>query len=180
MAPEAKINLRKATLHDVPLLQHWDTKPHVIDSDPNDDWHWEQELAHEPSWREQFIAHLDGTPIGFIQIIDPFEEESHYWENVPENLRAIDIWIGEAENLAKGYGTKMMQLAVEHCFKHPEVTAILVDPLESNTQAHRFYEKLGFRFVEKRLFGADRCLVYNLDRKDWNHRNKHAGNGLQV
>lgn len=32
------INLRPATLNDLTLLQHWDEQPHVIASDPNDDW----------------------------------------------------------------------------------------------------------------------------------------------
>ncbi len=32
------INLRPATIADTTLLQHWDEQPHVIESDPNDDW----------------------------------------------------------------------------------------------------------------------------------------------
>ena len=54
-----------------------------------------------------------------IQIIDPALEESHYWGDVPENLRAIDIWIGEETDLGKGYGTQMMQLALARCFGVP-------------------------------------------------------------
>jgi aminoglycoside 6'-N-acetyltransferase len=38
------ITLRTATIADLKLLQHWDEQPHVIDSDPNDDWYWEEEL----------------------------------------------------------------------------------------------------------------------------------------
>lgn len=30
--------LRPAAVDDVPLLRYWDTQPHVIASDPNDDW----------------------------------------------------------------------------------------------------------------------------------------------
>jgi aminoglycoside 6'-N-acetyltransferase len=32
------INLRSATSADVDLLRHWDEQPHVVNSDPNDDW----------------------------------------------------------------------------------------------------------------------------------------------
>jgi aminoglycoside 6'-N-acetyltransferase len=64
----------------------------------------------------------------------------------------------------------MMQLALERCFADPAVRAVLVDPLASNTAAHRFYERLGFRFVERRRFGADHCLVYRLDRPNENAR----------
>ena len=37
-------------------------------------------------------------------------------------------------------------------------------PHDANTRAHRFYERLGFRFVERRRFGRDDCFVYRLDR----------------
>jgi aminoglycoside 6'-N-acetyltransferase len=161
------IELRKATLGDLEILQHWDKQDHVNASDPNDDWNWHVELARDPHWREQLIAERDGRPIGFIQIIDPQLEESGYWGDVPSNLRAIDIWIGEKTELGKGYGTIMMTMALQRCFSHKNVTAVLIDPLEANTKAHRFYERLGFRFIEKRTFGEDACLVYRLERKEW-------------
>jgi aminoglycoside 6'-N-acetyltransferase len=83
---------------------------------------------------------------------------------VPPNLRAIDIWIGEAADLNRGYGTTMMRMAIERCFADPTVTAIINDPIAGNTRAHRFYERLGFRFVERRRFGRDDCFVYRLER----------------
>lgn len=58
---------------DQELLERWDSQPHVIESDPNDDWNWSVELARSPSWGEV---------------------ESH--------LRAIDIWIGEEKHLGRG------------------------------------------------------------------------------
>lgn len=161
------INLRPATSADLNLLQHWDEQPHVIASDPNDDWHWEVELDCTPDWREQLIAEINGRAIGFIQIIDPAREESHYWGEVATNLRAIDIWIGEATDLGKGYGTKMMQLALARCFADPTVTAVLVDPLVSNTRVHRFYERLGFQCVDRHQFGEDDCFIYRLSRENW-------------
>ncbi len=164
---EKQIRLRKASLADLALLRHWDEQKHVLESDPNDDWNWEYELQREPSWREQLIAERRGRPIGFIQIIDPAREESHYWGDIPDGLRAIDIWIGELNDLGKGYGTEIMRLAINQCFEDPQVSAILLDPLESNTRAHRFYERLGFRLLKKQRFGGDDCFVYKLMREDW-------------
>lgn len=158
------MKLRHATLDDLPMLRRWDAEPHVVASDPNDDWDWEAELAHRPAWREMLIAESDGRPVGFLQIIDPALEETHYWGDVPPGLRAIDIWIGEAADLGRGLGTQMMRLAIARCFAAPAVSAILIDPLATNVRAHRFYERLGFRFVERRRFGDDECFVHRLER----------------
>ena len=158
------MTLRPAAPADAPLLRRWDEAPHVVASDPNDEWGWESELARSPDWREQLIAEVDGRPVGFLQIIDPAREESRYWGEIGDGLRAIDLWIGDAADLGRGYGTRIMQLALERCFADPAVRAVLIDPLASNTAAHRFYERLGFRFVERRRFGADDCFVYRLDR----------------
>ncbi|MFK7908903.1 MAG: GNAT family N-acetyltransferase [Chitinophagales bacterium] len=161
------LQLRKTKPTDLPTLQHWDKQEHVIESDPNDGWNWEVELTREPDWRQQLIAEINEKPIGFIQIIDPAKEETHYWGDIEANKRAIDIWIGEQENLGKGYGTQMMQLALEICFADLEVNEVLIDPLESNTKAIRFYKKLGFVFKEKRQFGGDRCEVYSISKERW-------------
>ncbi|MEM9857266.1 MAG: GNAT family N-acetyltransferase [Bacteroidota bacterium] len=160
-----QICFRKASIDDLDLLEYWDTKPHVIACDPDDDWDWERELLHEPLWREQLVGELDGRPIGFVQIIDPAEEESHYWGEVSPHLRAIDIWIGEESDLNKGYGTEMMKQAIERCFSKPEVSAILIDPLATNVKAHRFYKRLGFTFQEKRTFEGNECFIYRLPRR---------------
>ena len=161
------MTLRPATPNDLALLRHWNDQPHVVASNPNDDWAWEVELERSPDWREQLIAKVDGRPAGFVQIIDPALEESHYWGNVPLGLRAIDIWIGEEADLGKGYGTEMMRLALVRCFEDPAVSAVLLDPLTNNVRAHRFYERLGFQFVQRRRFGKDECFVYRLERSHY-------------
>ncbi len=161
------ITLRPARPDDLAILRFWDTQEHVIASDPNDDWDWEYELFRDPFWREQLMAELDGEPLGFIQIIDPQLEDSHYWGEIGPHKRAIDIWIGLAKNLGQGYGTRMMQLALDKCFASPEVNEVLTDPLASNTCAIWFYQKLGFAFLEERKFGPDVCAVHQLSREAW-------------
>lgn len=159
------MKLRQATIHDLELLKYWDTKQHVIDCDPDDyDWNWDLELKCDPEWRDQLIAELNTRPIGFIQIIDPYLEETQYWGEIEQNKRALDIWIGEEKDLNKGYGTIMMQLAIEKCFNHPNVTGILIDPLKTNTKAHRFYKRLGFEFLEERDFNGTACFVFELKK----------------
>ena len=130
------------------------------------------ELALDVDWQDMLIAERQGRPIGFVQIIDPAREASHYWGDVEPNLRAIDIWIGEETDLSRGFGTEMMHLAFDKCFADPAVSAILIDPLERNHRARRFYQRLGFREVGPRRFGEDDCMVYRLERSDWHKPDK--------
>lgn len=174
------MDLRPAIPSDLSLLRYWDSKSHVVaargDEDGEDDaFDWETELPRRLDWRELLIAEIGGRPIGMIQIIDPRREETHYWGDVEADLRAIEIWIGEEADLGREYGSEMMRLALERCFADAMVKGVLIDPLVSNTRAHRFYERLGFQLVERRMFGSDNCLVYRLDRQAWREHTARRG-----
>jgi aminoglycoside 6'-N-acetyltransferase len=147
--------LRPAVVADIEFWQS--SYPHNLD--------WEAEITRDVDWQWNLIAEVEGRPIGVIMIIDPAREETHYWGSVESNLRALDIWIGPPEELGRGFGTEMMRLALDFCFANPAITGVLIDPLESNTRARAFYERVGFRFVEYRRFGMDDCAVYRLDRQ---------------
>lgn len=168
------VTLRRALPADLALLRRWDEQPHV-GADPDDAWAWEQELHEDPDWRAQLIVEVDGRPVGFVQVIDPAREPTRYWGDVPAGLRALDVWIGEAEDLGQGYGTRALELVLERCFADPYVTAALVDPLATNVRAHRFYERLGFRFVEARRLGRAECSVYRIERDAFRARRAEKG-----
>jgi aminoglycoside 6'-N-acetyltransferase len=160
--------LRSATLADVPMLEQWDEEPHVVASSGEDDAiDWPTEIAETGGWAEQLIAEENGRPVGIVQVIDPYLDPSRYWGDCDPGLRAIDIWIGSRDDLGRGLGTEMIRQALDRCFASPDVTAVLIDPLESNVAARRFYERLGFVGVGPRTFGADHCWVYRLDRPAW-------------
>ena len=161
------VTLRPATIADLPLLERWGEDPTVLASGVStDEWDFAEELAKTPAWREQLIVVADGRPVGFVQIIDPALEDSHYWGDCGPGLRAIDIWLGEPSARGRGVGHAAMREAIRRCFVPPEVRAIIIDPLASNADAIRFYERLGFRFVERRRFGDDDCAVMRLERGD--------------
>ena len=152
---------------DVELVERWDEDPDVAASGGDDDgYDWPVELSRgEFPWREFLIAEEDGRPVGFVQLIDAREEESHYWgEDVATGAWAIDIWIGAPEDRGRGLGEEMMRLALSRCFDDHGATEVLIDPLASNERAIRFYERLGFEFVEARDFDDDHCLVYRYHR----------------
>lgn len=162
------MRLRQATLDDQPLIEYWDTKPHVVAASGGDEvGDWAAELSLDADWCEILVAELGGRPIGLLQIIDPRREATHYWGDVEPDLRAIDIWIGEEADLGRGYGTAMMRLALARCFADPAVTAVLIDPLATNERAIRFYLRVGFEAVGRRVFNGDDCLVMRLERAAW-------------
>lgn len=174
------LTLRPATEADIPVLKAWDREPHVISATTDDEdaeeafegTTWEHEIALQSDVYRYFIAELDGRPIGAMQICDPHLEPTHYWGEIEPNLRALDIWIGPAEMLGKGYGEQMMRQAIALCFADAEVEAIVIDPLASNTRAHKFYQRLGFKAQGRRLFhDEDDCLVMRLARADWEAAN---------
>ncbi|GAA0773189.1 GNAT family N-acetyltransferase [Brevundimonas olei] len=174
------VRLRPAVAADAAILMHWDKAPHVLacltdDPDHHEAADWDEELAAQSDVFRYFIAEVDGRPIGAMLDIDPAGEPNGYWGEIEPNLRALDIWIGEADALNRGHGTQMMTLALDACFARPQVEAVVIDPLNSNTEAHRFYQRLGFRPEGRRVFnGTDDCLVHRLTRADWAARRAAA------
>ncbi|MDX2266342.1 MAG: GNAT family N-acetyltransferase [Hyphomicrobiales bacterium] len=170
------VTLRPATMADVPLLERWDAEPHVIAAATDEPdatqafagAYWPDEIAMQSNVFQYYIGDLDSRPIGAMLIIDPHLEPTHYWGEIEPNLRALDIWIGEPDCLGKGYGSEMMRIALGMCFADPRVTAAIVDPLASNERVHRFYQRLGFKPVERRILPEnDDCLVHRVTREDW-------------
>ncbi|BDX05769.1 GNAT family N-acetyltransferase [Planctobacterium marinum] len=161
------MQLRTATLDDLETLQWWHQQAHVVDAGSDVNYNWERELSRQPEWREQLMAEVDGRAVGFVQIYDPYDDEAHRWGNVTRKLRAIEVWIGDAENLNKGYGTIIMQLAMARCFDNPDVHALLVDPLANNRKAQRFYARLGFKFIETKTIENESCYVLKITREQY-------------
>jgi aminoglycoside 6'-N-acetyltransferase len=161
------IELRPMRLDDVEHVERWDEDPDVVAASGDDDsYDWPLELSRgELPWREFLIAEEDGRPVGFVQLIDAREEESHYWgDDVLAATWAIDIWIGSPSDRGRGLGAEMMRLALARCFDDHGASQVVIDPLSSNRGAIRFYERLGFEFVEERDFGDDHCHVLRLPR----------------
>ena len=110
------MKLRRATLEDAAMLDAWRKRPHVQTGfgteQPPD---WREELSINEDWHDPVIAEVDGRPVGYMEIIDPAREATHYWGDIEPNLRAIDIFVADKADLGKGYGAEMMRLALERC-----------------------------------------------------------------
>jgi aminoglycoside 6'-N-acetyltransferase len=112
------------------------------------------------------IAEEDGRPIGFVQLTDAHEEESHYWGEVEAGTWTVDIWIGSPQDRGRGLGTQVMRRAVSRNIELHGAGSILIDPRVTNRRAIAFYEQLGFEPVGERTFDdGDVCLVMRLPRR---------------
>jgi aminoglycoside 6'-N-acetyltransferase len=172
------LTIRQAGLGDVPHFAAWDHDPDVIACSTDDpdaeeafgDAEWATEIALNSEVSCFYVAEFNGRPIGAMQVIDPHLEPTHYWGEIAPNLRAIDIWIGGPEDRNRGLGAAMMRAVIDRCFADG-ADAVVIDPLASNRRAHKFYERLGFRFIERRVFGDSDCFVFRLNRADWRQGN---------
>jgi aminoglycoside 6'-N-acetyltransferase len=58
----------------------------------------------------------------------------------------------------------MMQQALQRCFVNHGASLVLIDPLQSNHRAIKFYRRIGFTDVGPRQFENDDCLVMSMTR----------------
>ena len=156
------IELRPMRVADVVLLVGWDDDPDVAAAlgGRSADWYdWPAELVRDVPWRELLIVEEDGRPIGFVQLIDASEEESHYWVGAKPGTWGLDIWIGSSADRGRGLGAEAMRAAIAHVFEQRGADAVVIDPQVSNRRAIAFYEGLGFEPVGECDFDGDICLV---------------------
>ena len=171
------LTFRPAEMSDRATLEVWDLQPDVIVASSDnrdlakafgDDHDWAHELSMQSDVCQYDLAELDGRPVGAMQVIDPHLEPTHCWGDVEPNLRALDISIGDPADRGLGLGEMMMWGMIDECFEDADVTAVLNDPLNSNTRAHAFYQRLGFKPVGRQVFNdEDDCPVHKLKRTDW-------------
>ena len=176
MALDPRMTLRPMALADVPLLNVWDRQPHVIaatSDDPNQpkafgDTYWPDELALTAPDNRYVIAEFHGRPIGAMQIIDTCAPSRRTTgARSSRTCEQSTSGSGRLRISARVTVQMMMRRAFQVCFAEPAVTAIVIDPLASNTRAHKFYRRLGFVPEGRRLFGDDDCLVHRITRKAW-------------
>ena len=137
---------------DLPMFHDWLTRPHVAEwwgtPDPAAEVaeYYAASIAETvPHWC--FIAELDGAPTGFIQAYTPpaFHGEGWWLDEHDPNVRSIDQFLANAEQLNQGLGSAMVRAFIAKLFQDPSVTRVQTDPAPENLRAVRCYEKAGFR-----------------------------------
>jgi aminoglycoside 6'-N-acetyltransferase len=146
------------------LLYKWINTPHVTS------WWGENKLWPISAIEEKYLSYtnnckeIDGVKkpiyafiinyqtqhIGYIQYYDAYDfprEQGYVLENLPKNLAAIDIYIGEENYLGKGFGHLALEKFLEQ-YIWPKYDACFVDVDPQNTQAIFAYKKAGFQIIK--------------------------------
>lgn len=144
--PIERISFARFDVSHASLMFDWLRRPHVAEwwSDPPTLDEIVRQYVSAPEV-EPYIVHLDGRPIGFIQVYVAATAGHGWWPDVTDpGVLGIDQFIGEGELLGKGIGTAMVRAFVEPLLDRPGVSTVQVDPSPDNARAIRCYEKAGF------------------------------------
>jgi RimJ/RimL family protein N-acetyltransferase len=162
---------------DLTLLYRWLNDPAVVR------W-WEGEDVSGPAVQrdygtaredpaEQWIALLDGEPVGWIQCYPAdaeADDEAYYWANhlALESTGGIDYLIGEARLRGRGMGSAMIRAFVRDVVfpRHPEWTHAAAGPFEENVASWKALEHAGFVRVARLDDEAGPCILMAIHRDD--------------
>lgn len=142
---------------DFKLLFNWQQNPHVA-------WWW-QPACEWPyfvkKYRQHiaadyifpFIMQVNGTSIGYIQYYHVNMVDLEWFDKAfgddKDSVVGIDIFIGNPDYFAKGYGSLFMKLFIEKLWGNGNIKKIIVDPQPENIQAVHCFKKIGFSEVQK-------------------------------
>jgi aminoglycoside 6'-N-acetyltransferase len=126
------------------MLLRWLSSPHAQKwwGDP------QEELrliyAVEDSEHDPFIACINGRPIAYIQAWWPTKHPDFSWQHsLSATTRGIDITIGNAADLGRGYGPLIIKHFAAKLFAEG-TTRLIIDPDKTNSRAVKAYQKAGF------------------------------------
>jgi aminoglycoside 6'-N-acetyltransferase len=130
------------------LLLEWLRADHCREwwNDPDE----ELKLIYDGSGEhEPYLACFDSKPIAYIQAWWPSKHPDLGWQHeMPMTTRGIDISIGDAGNLNKGYGSMIVKQFAEKLFIEG-ATRLIIDPDLKNSRAIAAYRKAGFKPYDK-------------------------------
>jgi aminoglycoside 6'-N-acetyltransferase len=172
---------RRLVERDFPLVQHWLRHPHVARW-----WNHETETeaverdfgptarGEEPA--EDFIAVLDGRPVGVMQRCRLADYPEYLDEllplvDVPADAMSIDYLIGEPTDVGHGLGPRLIAAMLEQTWADaPATPCVIVPVVAANRASWRALEKAGLRRVAEGAIKPDNPIddplhyVYRVDR----------------
>ncbi len=141
-AAEVAIALRPLALTDEPLLRQWLNTPHVAQWWGDAETELREALSHIGSLQTQaFILQGNGHDIGYAQAYDARDDS--YFADRPAGAKGMDLYLGYADLVGKGLGTRIIQGFSEKLLAEGAVE-VVADPVPSNSAAFTAYKKAGF------------------------------------
>lgn len=174
-------SFRRLSRSDFTLLGGWLASPHVAR------W-WNHQTSPEALERdfgasadgkepsEDWLAFLDGEPVGLIQrsrLADYPEELAEFARltDVPPGSATLDYLVGDLARTGRGVGTGMIAAMVDTTWEaYPDAPAVLVAVVAANRNSWRALERAGFRRVAEGPMEPDNPVddplhyVYRIDR----------------
>jgi len=146
-----RFSFKPLSKDDLPILYQWFEQPHVIEWWPvpkKGEEFFEHFLKRIRSKDTvPFLVLLDDKPLGYIQYYSISSEMRRWLPPLPEHSVGIDQFIGESENLGKGYGPAFVKAFIEQVLSKKDVATVIVDPETVNIRAIKSYEKAEFKRV---------------------------------
>lgn len=146
-----QITFKPMQFSDFRQIYDWIKQPHVSNwwSDPSEWSEFKLKFQHklESLYRSCFIIYVDNAAIGYIQsyVANKFPE----WPEEPDGTYGMDLFIGEADYIGRGFGSRIVAQFVRELFTSPEVVRIIISPDVKNIAAIKSYERAGFKVVKE-------------------------------
>ena len=107
---------------------------------------------------EALIVSHDGRAFAHQQSWDPALWPDYPLQDQPAGTLGIDQFIGEADMLGQGHGTRFIGAFTRHLLAQG-APRVVIDPDPENLAAIRAYEKAGFTALDIRETGDGPALI---------------------
>lgn len=145
IASGSAISLRKLTRADLPLIESWLAEPHV------QRWWDPSEIGlsniaghlADPVVMPYLIV-IEARPVGYFQAYHANRDPFWGGFEVPRETIGIDLFLGPADSLGRGFGGRAIRLFVDELRRRPGIVRAQIDPAPENERAIRTFLSCGF------------------------------------
>jgi RimJ/RimL family protein N-acetyltransferase len=149
----SRIGFQAMRAEHLPLFRSWIELPHVREwwGDPAEEAAKVQDMIEGRDSTKPYIVHLDGAPVGYIQVWYPDDWRdaetvaANPWVALlPEGCAGVDICIGDAALIGRGVGSTAVRKFTAGLVAQG-LDFLIIDPDPANERAVRAYRKAGYR-----------------------------------
>lgn len=140
------LNIRKTEFNDCTFFEKWEKQDYIKQYLTIEDARCYEAIVREYVTREMdnskeqytILLKQDGKPIGRIYL-DKIDKKA-------DSMDVTRIYIGDEQNIGKGYGREAMILILDYCFNTLKMQRVTLDHYGNNLKASKLYLSLGFKY----------------------------------